>query len=162
MRRDTILKSVQATGVWPMNAGVVLKRFNNHTSEQDEAVKPGQQGDGDSWTQVRKVFGAAVADKAKVEAKQLLQSIHSLQVNNALLHDQNEGLQQELNAISKLQIKRTTLNTQEGEECHGGAVWWSPKMLQRHRERKAAEQDEAEQQQLQKARDRELREASKL
>ncbi len=162
MRRDTILKSFQATGVWPMDAEFILKRFNNHASEQDKAVRPGQQGDGDSWTQLRKSFDAAVADKAKVEAKRLSQSIHSLQVNNALLHDQNESLKQQLNAKSKPPIKRTALNTQDGEEWHGGAVWWSPRRLRRHRERKAAEQDEAEQQQLQKARDRELREASKL
>jgi hypothetical protein len=78
MKRDTILKSFQATGVWPMDAEVVLKCFNTTTSEQDKASQPGEQGDGDTWIQLRKVFDAAVADKAKVEAKRLLQSIHSL------------------------------------------------------------------------------------
>ena len=48
MKRDTILKSFQATGVWPMDAEVVLKRFNTTTSEQDEASQPGEQGDGDT------------------------------------------------------------------------------------------------------------------
>jgi hypothetical protein len=78
MKRDTILKSFQATGVWPMDAEVVLKRFNTTTSEQDEASQPREQGDGDTWIQLRKCFDAAVADKAKVEAKRLSQSIHSL------------------------------------------------------------------------------------
>jgi hypothetical protein len=48
MRPEAILKNFQATGVWPMDAEVVLRRFNNHTSEQDEASKTGQYGDGDS------------------------------------------------------------------------------------------------------------------
>jgi hypothetical protein len=78
MKRDTILKSFQATGVWPMDAEVVLKRLNTTTSEQGEASQPREQGDGDAWIQLRKCFDAAVADKAKVEAKRLSQSIHSL------------------------------------------------------------------------------------
>jgi hypothetical protein len=41
MKPDTVMKSFQATGVWPMDAAVVLKRFNNHASEQDEASRIG-------------------------------------------------------------------------------------------------------------------------
>jgi hypothetical protein len=48
MKPETIMKSFQATGVWPMGAEVILKRFNNHTLEQDKASKLGQHGDGDS------------------------------------------------------------------------------------------------------------------
>jgi hypothetical protein len=35
---------------------------------------------------LRKIFDAAVADKAKIEAKRLSQGLHSLQVNNEILH----------------------------------------------------------------------------
>ncbi|KAH8621164.1 pogo transposable [Alternaria alternata] len=56
------------------------------------------------------VLTLRVADKAKVEAKQLSQSIHSLQVSNELLHDQNAGLQQELNARSKQKLTSKTLD----------------------------------------------------
>jgi len=68
MTQDNILKSFQATGIWPMDADVILQRFNNRTSEQDKDSKLRQHGDGDSWRELRKIFDAAVANKAKVEA----------------------------------------------------------------------------------------------
>ncbi|KAI1576223.1 hypothetical protein PtrEW13061_010699 [Pyrenophora tritici-repentis] len=71
MELDLIEKSFQATGVWPMDAEVILKRFNNHTSEQAEASELGQHGD--------------------IEAKRLAASLHSLQVNNELLHGESSG-----------------------------------------------------------------------
>jgi hypothetical protein len=160
MTSELIKKSFQATGVWPMDADAVLKRFSNHTSEQDKASGLQQHGDGDSWRELRKIFDAAVTDKAKVEARQLEASLHSLQVQNELLHHENDGLQRELNTKRKQTTQRITLTIQEGEDWHGGAVFMSPRNLQRARARKAAEQDEAEQLQLQKARDRESKAAS--
>jgi hypothetical protein len=71
MKRNTISKSFQATGVWLMGAEVVLQRFCNYTLEQDTSLEIGQHADGNSWYQLRKIFDAAVADKAKIEAKQL-------------------------------------------------------------------------------------------
>jgi preprotein translocase subunit SecD len=160
MTPELILKSFQATGVWPMDADAVLKRFNNHTLEQDKASELGQHGDGDSWRELRKIYDAAVTDKAKVEARQLEASLHSLQVQNELLHHENDGLQRELNTKKKQRTQRITLTIQEGEDWHGGAVFMSPRNLQRARARKAAEQDEAEQLQLQKTHDRELKAAA--
>jgi hypothetical protein len=162
MTRDNISKSFQATGVWPMDANAVLKRFNNHPQRQAEDSEIREHGDGDSWSQLRNFFEAAVADKAKVEAKRLSQSIHSLQVSNELLHDQNAGLQQELNAKSKQKLGSKTLDLQQRKEYHGGAVLWSLSKIREARAREAVRQKEAEQLQLQKARDRELREALKL
>jgi hypothetical protein len=63
--------------VWPMDADAVIKRFNNHPQQQDEDLELREHGDGDSWLQLRKTSDAAVADKAKVEAQRLSQSLHS-------------------------------------------------------------------------------------
>jgi hypothetical protein len=162
MKPETIIKSFQATGVWPMDAEVVLKRFKTTTSEQDEASKIREHGDGDSWIKLRIFFNAAVADKANVQAKRLSQSIHSLQVNNALLHDENSGLQQALNAKKEHKTKRTTLPLQTDNGYYGGAVFWSPRKLREAREREATKRDEAEQLQLQKTHDRDLKAAATL
>lgn len=43
------LKSFQATGVLPMNAEAVLKRYNDTTSQPVNGVKVGEQEDGDNW-----------------------------------------------------------------------------------------------------------------
>ncbi|KAG9189983.1 hypothetical protein G6011_08071 [Alternaria panax] len=154
------MKSFHATGVWPMDADAVLKRFNNHPQQQDEDSEVGEHGDGDTWIQLRKVFDAAVTNKAKIEAKQLSQSIHSLQVNNELLHAQNEELRREINPARTRLSQRTTLVTRDGDDWHGGAVFMSPGKLRTLRARKAVEQDEAEQSRLQKTHDRELKAAT--
>jgi hypothetical protein len=61
-----------------MDADVVVKRFNNRTSQQAKASQLGQHGDGDSWRELRKILDVAVPDKAKVEAQQLESSLHSV------------------------------------------------------------------------------------
>ena len=89
-----------------------------------------------------------MADKAKFEAKRLSQGLHSLQVNNEILRLQNEELRAELNLIQKRPINSTTLTTQEGDDWHGGAVFYTPRKLASERARKAAELDEAAELQL--------------
>jgi hypothetical protein len=108
MTHDLTLKSFQATGVWPMDADPVLQRFNNDPQQQDNEPGIGEQGKGDTWSQLRKIFDAAVADKAKFEAKRLSQGLHSLQVNK-LLRLQNAELRVNLNLVRKHPIKSTTL-----------------------------------------------------
>jgi multidrug efflux pump subunit AcrA (membrane-fusion protein) len=142
-----------------MDADPVLQRFNNDPQQQDDEPGIGEKGDGDTWPQLRKNFDAAVPDKAKIEAKRLSQGLHSLQVNNELLCLQNAELRAELNLIKKRPINSTTLTTQEGDDWHGGAVFYSPRKLASVRARKAAELDEAAELQLQKTRDREAKAA---
>ncbi|KAI1507918.1 hypothetical protein Ptr86124_013172 [Pyrenophora tritici-repentis] len=160
MTPDSIKKSFQATGVWPMDAEVILKRFNNTTTRAAEASKIGEHGDRNSWIQLRKVFDAAVADRAKVEAKQLAASLHSLQTQNELLHHENDGLRAALDIKTKHQKKSYPLDLQQPEQHHGGATFWSPRKIHEAREREATKQHEAEQLQLQKTEMKELKAAS--
>ncbi|KAF1923326.1 uncharacterized protein M421DRAFT_9828 [Didymella exigua CBS 183.55] len=160
MTLELILKSFQATGVWLMDVDAVLKRFNNCPPQQDEDAEIGEHGDGDSWPELRKIFDAAVADKARIEAKRLSRSLHLLQVNNELLRTQNEELQHKLNVIKKRPTQQTTLTTQDGDDWHRGAVFYSPRKLARDRARKAAELNKAAQLQLQKSRDRKAKVAA--
>ncbi|KAK1920131.1 hypothetical protein P3342_002427 [Pyrenophora teres f. teres] len=136
---ELILKSFQATGVLPMNA---------------EA-----RGDGDSWRQLRKVLDVAVVDKDKVEAKQVEQALHSLQVKNELLHHENESLHTALNTRTKRKLRSKALDLQRSDQQHSGSVFWSPYKIEEAREREVTKQQETEQLQLQKTL-RELRAAS--
>ncbi|KAF1831726.1 hypothetical protein BDW02DRAFT_504624, partial [Decorospora gaudefroyi] len=45
-----------------------------------------------TWKQLQKLCDTAVKDTGGVEARQLRSSLHSLQVQNELLHHENEGL----------------------------------------------------------------------
>jgi hypothetical protein len=145
MKTETIMKSFQATGVLSMDAEVVLKRFNNHTSEQDTGTEIKGRGDGDSWNQLRKTLDAAVEDKSKVVSKRLAASVHSLQVNNHLLHIENNGLQRALYTKKKQKEKSSKLNLQQRQEYHSGTVFWSPRKLCEARAHEKIEQDDAEQ-----------------
>ncbi|KAI1526948.1 hypothetical protein PtrCC142_009808 [Pyrenophora tritici-repentis] len=136
MTHDTILKSFQATSVWPMEPQVILKRFNNNTTTQYEAPQVGEHGDGDSWSQLRKIFEAAVADTARVQ--------------NELLHHDNDGLRAALTVKQKRKKNSKPLDLQHAEEYHGGAVFWSPGKIHDARAREATKQHHDELLQLQK------------
>jgi hypothetical protein len=83
-----------------------------------------------------------------------------LQVNNEVLCAQNKELQHEINVIKKRPIQQTTLTTQDGDNWHGSAVFYSPRKLASKRTRKAAELDEAAQLQLKNTCDREAKAAA--
>jgi hypothetical protein len=96
MRRELILKAFQATGVWPIDASPVLKRFNSRKKNAATALEIPHEGNGSSWRQLRKLFDAAVKGGGKVEQSRLGDALHSLQVNNDLLRHQNSLLEHAL------------------------------------------------------------------
>jgi hypothetical protein len=162
MRPELILKSFQATGVWPMDAEVILKRFNTTTSDQDEDTELRELGDGDSWRDLRKILDAAVADKSKAEGKRVAAALHSLQVQNELLHHENKGLRAAITTKQKHKKKSKVLDLQQREEFHSGAVLWSPRKCREAHARETVRQREEEQEKLQKTHDRELKAAATL
>jgi hypothetical protein len=162
MRPELILKSFEATGVWPMDAEVILKRFNATTSEQATDAELQELGDGDSWNNIQKTLDAAVTDRANSESKRLAAAFHSLQVQNELLHHENEGLRAVISTKQKHATKSKTLDLQQRKEYHGGAVLWSPRKLRAARVRGCVKQWDADEQKLQKTRNRDLKAAATL
>ena len=146
-----------------MDAEVILKRFNTTTtSGEDEDTQLQEVGNGDSWRDLRKILDAAVLDKAKAEGKRVAAALHSLQVQNELLHYENEGLRTTLTTKQKHKKKSKLLDLQQRKEYHSGAVLWSPRKIREARARERVKQQEEEQQKLQKTRDRELKAAATL
>ena len=93
-----------------MYAEPVLKRFNNTTLERDESPSSEPEGDGSIMRQLHDLFDNAVKDTAAVEAKKLSDSLHSLQVQNELLHYKNKGLRTILSTKQKLKKKNKPLD----------------------------------------------------
>jgi hypothetical protein len=122
--RKNILKAFEATGIKPANPKVILKRFTPITSAQDEALQIGEPGDGDSWNELRKIFDAAVPDKSSIEAKQLSTSMHSMQVNNEILHVENQDLKDAVTTKQKHSKKSKRLDLQQRKELCSKAVFW--------------------------------------
>ncbi|KAL7772999.1 hypothetical protein CFE70_002963 [Pyrenophora teres f. teres 0-1] len=68
-----------------------------------------------------------------------------------ILRHEIKGLKNALVAKKKQQKKSYPLDLQNNEDEYGGAVFWSPRKLRQAKERKAAEDNERSQLQLQKA-----------
>jgi hypothetical protein len=47
-KRATILKSFKATGIMPIDAEVILKRFNNYTTQQDRDAETSKHSNSNS------------------------------------------------------------------------------------------------------------------
>jgi hypothetical protein len=123
---ETIRRSFEATGVWPLDAEVILQHFNTTTLEQDEDTELCKLGDRDSWSDQQFFLDAAVTDKAKAEGKCVAAALHSLQVRNKLLHHKNNGFCTVFTTKQKHKKKSKVLNLQQHKKYHGSTVLWSP------------------------------------
>jgi hypothetical protein len=127
--RENILESFEATGIQPCNASVVLQRFTTPPPQLDDGTKLGKHGDVDNWRDVRKLFGAAVPDKMTVEAKRLSQALHSFQVKDEVVRDENKDLRTSLNTKKKRAKKSKHLHLSQQKEFHSNAVFYSPSTI---------------------------------
>ena len=81
----TILKSFEATGIWPMNAEVILKRFIHTLPGSDGDQRSNSRLSLSDWRHMERLVRAAVKDTHQEEAQKLSLSLHHLAVQNELL-----------------------------------------------------------------------------
>ncbi|KAF7576139.1 hypothetical protein PtrM4_003790 [Pyrenophora tritici-repentis] len=87
-----ILKAFEATGIWPMDANVILRRF----ASTPEAERSSSSGLSDhDWRKLDRLVRAAVNDSHQYEARKLRSSVHHLSVQYELLKHENEGLKEQ-------------------------------------------------------------------
>jgi hypothetical protein len=154
-----ILKAFEATGIWPMDANVILRRFAS--TPEAERSSSSELSD-HHWRKMDRLIQATVTDSQQDKAKKLRSSVHHICVQNELLKHENEGLKEALQYNQKHKKKGKALNLQQRQEYHGGAVHWSPRKLREAQAREAVrEQDETEEK-LQKARVKKQREEARL
>ncbi|CAE7002770.1 Pogo transposable element [Pyrenophora teres f. teres] len=154
-----ILKAFEATGIWPMDANVILRRF----ASTPDAERSSSSGLSDhDWRKLDRLVRAAFNDSHQYEARKLRSSVHHISVQYELLHLENEGLKEALQHKKKHKKKGKALDLQQRQEYHGGAVHWSPRKLREARAREVVrERDEAEEK-LQKAQAKKQREEAQL
>jgi hypothetical protein len=122
-KETTILKSFKATGIAPLNPNVVLKRFSNTTLDKQESRESSTSVLSTfNWRKMEQLVRVAVKDQATTEAKKLSRLLHSLQVQNELLHHENNGLREALAVKKKHKKHSKPLDLQQRKEYHGGAV----------------------------------------
>jgi hypothetical protein len=161
-KKETILKSFEATGIWPMDAEVILKRFSNTpTLSTIEQRLPSRLSPTD-WFQMKQLLQSVIQDKSDNQTKQLSASLHHLQVQNELLKYENKGLKASLNTKKKRKKHSKALLLEQSGEYHGGAVLYSPKSVQRARDKAATIQQEEEEEHLQNLQRKKKREEAQL
>jgi hypothetical protein len=128
-----ILRSFEATGIFPMDRKAVLKRFRSKTprtpEEDDVHERQSSPLVEANWRTIRHVIEQVVKDGEQRKAQQISESFHHLQVTNELLREKNNGLQNALKLKQKHRKKGKVLDLQQREEYHDGAVFWSPRKL---------------------------------
>ncbi|KAI1521054.1 hypothetical protein Ptr86124_001422, partial [Pyrenophora tritici-repentis] len=144
LHREPILKAFEATGIWPMDANVIL-RLSDH-----------------DWRKLDRLVRAAVNDSHQYEARKLRSSVHHLSVHYELLKHENEGLKEALQHKKKHRKKGKALDLQQRQEYHGGSVFWSPRKLREARAREAVRERDETEEKLQKARSKKQREEARL
>jgi hypothetical protein len=154
-----MLKAFEATGIWPMDASVILRRF----ASTPEAERSSSSGLSDNdWRKLDRLVRVAVKDTQQEESKKLSLSLHHISVQNELLKHENEGLREALQHKKKHKKKGKPLDLQQRQEYHGGAVFWSPRKVREAKARETVREQEENKTKLQKARNKIEREENQL
>ncbi|KAH5621133.1 hypothetical protein HBI60_254160 [Parastagonospora nodorum] len=160
--KKMILASFEATGIWPKDRDVILKRYEETTPDGDKDPSTFPTLNPTDWRQLRAFVMATVKGGMKQEGNTLTQTLYRLQVENELLHMENKDLRSSLNTKKKLQGKHHVLSFQQRQEYHGGAIFWSPRKVREARAREKVKEQDKMEEKLQKARKKESREAAKV
>jgi hypothetical protein len=162
MTEKLVLKSFKATGIFPMDREVILKKYRPRTPDEAEDEPRSSPLEEADWRKIRRVLEQVVRDGQQQKAQKITASLHHLQVQNELLLHENEGLKYALTTKKKHKKKSKVLDLQQREEYHGGAVFWSPSKIREARYRERVRAREEEQEKLQKSRERDLKAAAAL
>jgi hypothetical protein len=162
-REELILKAFEATGIWPTNREVILKRFTKSTPEprgsRESSTSVLSQED---WLKLQTLVRSQVNNPSSIEARKIQRSLHHLTVKVDLLNTEVQGLRKAVLSSKKHKKKSKTLDLQQRKEYHGGAVFWSPSKIREAQFRERVRKQEEEEQQLEKARKKAERAQQKL
>ncbi|KAG9188376.1 hypothetical protein G6011_02299 [Alternaria panax] len=111
---------------------------------------------------LKSIVRRKVKDQGSKDVKKLQRSLCHIAAQNSILHEENRGLRQSL-AIKERRPKQSfTLQLNRDKVYHGGAKLWSPRSVQRARDRQASQQQQQELKKLQKAEKAEADKAARL
>jgi hypothetical protein len=130
--KKLVYKSFEATCIWLKDPNVILKWFDS--KKQEEAAEASHLTSS-NWCYMERLVQAAVSNDIAEKLKKLSETLHSLAVQNKLLHNKNNSLWETLDNKKK-----------HKNLYHSGATFWLPhKICQAQaRELEKQQQEEAE------------------
>jgi hypothetical protein len=160
---ENILSSFRNTGIIPLNANLMLKKFEKATTEQGESSSLDYIGHRSTWREIRGLITSSVKDPNLKEAKELSAAFHSLQTQIELRDYENKGLRDSLETKKKRKKKTYTLELGGLRENTGGAMFFTPSKVKKAQFIERIKQQNKEAETLRKAEKKERKaEASAL
>ncbi|KAG9194058.1 hypothetical protein G6011_04093 [Alternaria panax] len=157
---QTIRRSFEATGIYPPNANVILKKYHKEASSSDESSASCLSGE--DWLKLKTIIRRIVKEQGSKDVKKLRRSLHHISAQNSILRGEIRGLRDSL-MIKKRQDKKSfTLQLSKPQGYHGGALFYSPKTCRQARDDEMGRQRVAQQEQAQKAERDHLKEQARL
>ena len=153
-----IQRSFEATGVYPPNPDVILQKFAKEASDSESS---NSVLSGSDWLKLKSIVRREVKDQGSKDVKKLQRSLCHISAQNSILQEEVRGLRQSLSIKERRPKQSFTLQLDEDEVYHGGAKIWSPRSVQRARDRRASQQQQAELEKLQKAKQAEIKKAAR-
>ncbi|KAI1507609.1 Dimer-Tnp-hAT dimerization containing protein [Pyrenophora tritici-repentis] len=117
---------------------------------------------GDDWLKIESIVRRTVKDQSSKDVKKLRRSLHHISAQNSILRGEIRGLKEALLVKKRHQKKSYTLQLNNPEEYHGGAVFWSPRKVRQARDDEAVRRQQQQELQLQKAERSHLKEQARL
>jgi hypothetical protein len=158
-KKETILQSFLATGIWPKNRIEILKRYSKKKLGNAQRSEPTINNE---WIRIERVLRAAVGPVVSDEAKKLSTELHHLAVQNSLIHLENEGLRSSLDTHKKRKKEKKALDIQPRKEYWGGAHFYSPRKIREAQFRDITKTRDKDAEALRKQTAKELRESNSL
>ncbi|KAF9728540.1 hypothetical protein PMIN01_13368 [Paraphaeosphaeria minitans] len=103
------------------------------------------------WRKINQLLKAVVDVGGDSQAKQLSQTVHHITIQKQLLEDENKHLREALATKKHRSKKGRPFPLDRSDSYHGGATFWSPRSVQRARDRQHQLYQDKEQKQRQKA-----------
>jgi hypothetical protein len=157
-----ILKAFEATGIWPIDREVVIKKFRYSTPPPNRDLSTEPDVYPNTWNRVDQLLTELHKEVDAQKVRELETSIHRATTQSKLMCNENEGLRASLLTKNKRKKHGKVLPLAQASDLGRGGAFYSPRKVAKGRaERLQKEQEELEEKAA-KAKIKDLKAASKL
>jgi hypothetical protein len=160
---ENILSGFESTGINPFNPQRVITKFEKKSQKDrpssSESVSSLKAED---WRRISELLHSVVDNIFDKQAQRLNDTVHKLAMDNLTLQMENSNLKSRLKEERKKKANKRQLKTPVDTSADGGAIFYTPKVVQKVQDYFSEKDQRAEQLRIEKAEKKARREAEKL
>ena len=159
-----ILSAFEATGISPLHPERILDRFDQGSPSPGPSTPDSSTSalSASEWHKINTLLRAVFGVGGDNQARKLSQTVHHIAIQKQLLEDENKHLREALTSKKRRINKGRPLPLDRSDSYHGGAQFWSPRSVERARQRQHQKDLEDAEKERQKVDRANVREANKL